>query len=93
MVGHDTPGLLPGCLCSTHFSDIKTRKPSRGTRKPWNREEQAWSRSRVEACPNPGNLILRSAGVGPSPPPPTLGLLVVMQVACGPTLAPQGEVT
>lgn len=41
-----------------------------GPREPWGCGEQAWSKSGVQACPKPGNLVLRSAVGLSSPPPP-----------------------
>lgn len=34
-----------------------------GAREPWGWEEQAWSESGIEMCPNPRNLILRWTGI------------------------------
>ena len=62
-----------------------------GDREMGSPKEQAWSKSRVEACPNPGNLILRSAGVGLLPHCPRPACLRYIVLA--PFFDPPEEVT
>lgn len=62
------------------FNLYTTRREERlcsifvGLGEPCSCGEQAWSKSEVKVCPNPGTLTLRSAGVGSLialPPLPT----------------------
>ena len=48
--------------------------------------EPVWSMSGVEACPNPGNLVLRSTGVGLLPPTPDLPVLAYIALCPSPLL-------
>lgn len=71
--------------------ETQTDRQRCGARVPWHQEELVWSKSRVEACPNPGNLILRSAGVGLLPHCPRPACLRYIVLA--PFFDPPEEVT